>query len=116
MTLGELLPKVFTLDEDDVVFAKRPFRRDSEAILVRFTADSAVPPDILAAGYEYFLEVSVMLEIFDPTTCHKLTDDELVEILLYYAEFDAYPEELAERYASEKWNAGRPMPWDEQKE
>jgi hypothetical protein len=86
-------------DEQLCIVAKRPWTAQTEAQLVQLTEEFGVPPSILAAGYEYFLEVKTALEEVI-CTVGTLSPEQRVGALLYYAENDAYPEwfnELARR-------------------
>lgn len=70
-----------------------PWTADSEARVVELDKES-LPPDALSDGLKYFLETSVAREILDglrknvPT---KSTTEDSCNLLLYYAENDAYP-------------------------
>ena len=62
MLLREVIAELESADDSLCIVAKRPWMPDTEALLVRLTADFRVPKDVSAAGYEYFLEVSVALD------------------------------------------------------
>lgn len=81
------------------IVAKRPWHPDCEAMLVELTEDYRVPVDVLSQGYEYFLGVSSAREEVLGPIGPKLTAEQRVAAILYYAENDAYPEWLNALYA-----------------
>jgi hypothetical protein len=94
MRLRDVIGNLESADDSLCIVAKRAWTPESEALLVQLTEDCRVPNDVLAQGYVYFLEVSLVLhEVLDGSKDH-LTDEQRVEALIYYAENDAYPEWL----------------------
>lgn len=51
-----------------------------------------MPADVDAAGYAYFLEVHVAKEVNRVSAEKSPTLDEMVRLLVHYAENDAYPD------------------------
>ncbi|GAB3767379.1 hypothetical protein GCM10028796_28920 [Ramlibacter monticola] len=94
MKLFEVIAKLETLDDEWCIVAKRPWSADAEAELVELTEDYRIPSAALSAGYEYFLEVSVALDAVLDGLGARLTSEQRVEAVIFYAENDAYPEWL----------------------
>jgi hypothetical protein len=94
MKLSEIIAKLESLDDEQCIVAKRPWSADAEAELVKLTEDYRVPGASLSAGYEYFLEVSVTLDDVLEGLGARLTSQQRVEAVIFYAENDAYPEWL----------------------
>jgi hypothetical protein len=95
MKLAEIVATLESADESLCIVAKRPWAGDSEARLVAVDEDFQIPNEVLAAGYEYFLEVSVAIEdvLTGPVA---LSPEQRVAAVIYYAENDAYPAWLNE--------------------
>jgi hypothetical protein len=94
MRLRDVIGDVESLDDSLCIVAKRPWSPESEALLVRLTADWRVPQEVLIQGHEYFLEVSVALDEVLDGLGDKLSPEQRVDAVLFYAENDAYPEWL----------------------
>ena len=80
------------------IFARQPWSADSEAELVTLDEDGRVPSgiksDLEARGIEYFLEVDIAREILVPYPGMKSrTAQQVFEFIVYYAEYDAFPDE-----------------------
>jgi hypothetical protein len=95
MKLAEIVATLESSDESLCIVAKRPWAGDSEARLVAFNEEFRIPEEVVAAGYEYFLEVSVAVDdvLTGPVA---LSSEQRVAAVIYYAENDAYPEWLNE--------------------
>jgi len=95
MKLRDVVDDLPVLDEALCIVAKRPWSPACEVQVVPFTPEYRVPQSVLDSGYEYFLEVGTarddVLKGMD-----FLSPEESVEVLLYYAEHDAFPEWLNE--------------------
>ena len=72
------------------LFAIRPWGKLAEAKIVDLGEDIVIPSEIKRSEFEYFLEVSIIKEM--RSTFHKKSDDTFVDMVMHYAEFDAYPE------------------------
>ena len=92
MRLREIIDRIEDEDDDLCIVAKRPWHKNSEALLVQLTEDYRIPADAHNQGYEYFLEVHVALEEVLEGLLYKLTLEQRFEAVLFYAENDAYPE------------------------
>jgi hypothetical protein len=94
MHLREIIDRITPEVDQMCIVAKRPWKPDSEAQLVRLTQDFKIQGEVLDQGYEYFLEVSVALdEVLDGLN-DVLTSEQRFNAVLYYAENDAYPDWL----------------------
>lgn len=94
MKLSEIIADIECLNDELCIVAKRPWTADAESQLVRLTEDFKIPGASLSEGYEYFLEVSVALDDVLDEIGPRLTPEQRVEAVIFYAENDAYPEWL----------------------
>ena len=94
MTLASIIAALESIDESRTIVAKRPWCADSEARLISTADDGRIPVAVLATGLEYFLEVSVALDEVLGTRAGRLSHDQRVATIIYYAENDAYPDWL----------------------
>jgi len=92
--LRDVIGDLESADDSLCIVAKRPWTPESEALLVRLTDDWRVPQEVTAQGHEYFLEVSVALDEVLEGIGDRLSNEQRVDALLFYAENDAYPEWL----------------------
>lgn len=92
MKLKEALDQIDSLDESAVVFARRPWTLDSEAVVDRLDGEMRVPQHIAVSRFEYFIDVPVAKEVIGVFGSRPVTAQQRRELLLYYAENDAYPE------------------------
>jgi hypothetical protein len=90
-TVADAIARLDTLDEDDVIFARKPWSPTAVAMIGPLDED---PAALQTAGFAYFLEVSVAREILEGP---PLTLDERIRLILHYAEYDAYPDWLDNR-------------------
>ena len=88
--LIDLLADVDQMDAEDVIFAKRDWRPESEAMVFSLTEDYRVPDEAKALGYEYFLEVDVIRQVLEEF--HGRADaslEEKCQRVILYATYDA---------------------------
>ena len=78
------------------IVARRPWTPESEARLIQLTEDFRVPEEVKVNGYEYFLEVDVVRRELLEAFPESLTSDQIINAVIYYAEFDATPQWLNE--------------------
>ena len=101
MKLEEAVALLPTLDDEITIYARRPWGRDAESALVRETGvryeDNDAIREAEAAGFEYFLEVHVAMEVLEVFGERPPTADERFRLILHYAEYDAYPEWVYKR-------------------
>jgi hypothetical protein len=91
MNLGELLNSVREINDDKCIFARKPWTPTSEAVSAALGENFQVPADIAAAGLDYFLEVHVAKEVLQALSNRPTSKEEEVNLLIFYAENDAYP-------------------------
>lgn len=91
MKLTEALDRIEALELDDVVFAKRPWTLQTESEIGRLDDDYGVPPGVSKRGFDYFIDVPTALEVLEVLSTRNATASDKRELLLHYAEFDAYP-------------------------
>jgi hypothetical protein len=92
MKLQDIYRDLSKLGDDLVIFAVEPWTPDSEAMLLRSEPDGSVEKSN-ALG-KYFLEVLVAREVLETGEERRLSDQDRLRLLIYYAENDAYPEWL----------------------
>jgi hypothetical protein len=95
----KLIDAIRRIDEADgmTICARRPWRADSEACLAAVAPMSKIPEQISEDGYEYFLEVSILREVLEMPEAEKVSEEEKVNLAIYYAENDAYPAWIYEK-------------------
>lgn len=89
-TLIDRLPG--DLDDRLCIFAAKPWSSNSVAIAVELSDESKPPEDVVQQGLAYFLEVHVAKEVLRVFGDRRPSQAEKQNLLLYYAENDAYPE------------------------
>ena len=92
MNLGEALDMILECGEEEVVFAKRPWTLDSDATIGLLDEKLATPSQVRSAGYDYFLDVITAREVLGVFRGITPSRDQARGLLLYYGEFDAYPD------------------------
>jgi hypothetical protein len=93
MTLREAVDQVGQLDDDKVIFARRPWTLDTEAEIGTLDDENlGVPEAIRSRGLEYFLDVPVAKEVLEVFGDREPTVEQTRTLLLFYAEHDAYPD------------------------
>ena len=91
MNLASVIASLESIDASLTIVARRPWRADSEARLVSTADYGRIPGIAQASGLEYFLEVSVALEEVLGTMASRLSLDQRIAAVIYFAENDAYP-------------------------
>jgi hypothetical protein len=79
-------------NNNDVIFAKKPWTLDSEADIKPLDIELRVPKEIIDIGLTYFLEINVAKEVLEVFNERVPTNEERYALLIYYAENDAYPD------------------------
>ena len=97
LTLEEAVRKLDSLDENGTLCVRRPWTPSAECVLVELDAQLRVPEHVTVAGFDYFLEVHVAREVVEVLDEETTSPDRKVQLLLHYAEFDAYPDWAYER-------------------
>lgn len=92
MILQEALDQVDEVNDDEVIFAAQPWTLSSAAEICRLDERHSVPASVAARGMSYFLEIFVAREVLEVFGTHRATKEQRRDLLLYYAEHDAYPE------------------------
>ncbi len=92
MKLQEVLNNSVALDGCDVVYARRPWSLESAACVVRYQANESVLSRLGEdASFEYFLEAALIRDIQGRLADAGKASLEVLNIILYYAENDAFP-------------------------
>jgi hypothetical protein len=100
MKLLNAVFQVAQMQDGSCICCKRPFHQSSDAVIVQLTPDFGVPEETKALGFEYFLEKEGVLELLEVAEGRLHTKEAKVELVAYYADFDAYPawfNDLAQR-------------------
>jgi hypothetical protein len=95
--LKDAIDQIKLLDDDKVIFARKPWELESDTCVDLLDAGQRVPAAISTQGFDYFLEVSVAQEVLEVFAERKPTKDEQRALLMFYAENDAYPQWVYER-------------------
>lgn len=91
-TLGEIVDSLEALDENNCIFARKPWSTGTLATVAPLSEDFRVPAEIMDEGFEYFLEIHVAKEVVEVFGDRQPTLQERRNLILYYAENDAYPD------------------------
>lgn len=92
MTLREAVEELDTLGRERVLFVRRPWGPASECVSEPLTESYGIPSAVRDAGFEYFLEVPTAREVLGVLGQRRSNLDSAVQLLLHYAEHDAYPD------------------------
>ena len=88
MTLREAIERLDEWERSDLICCRRPWTAASECVVVA-AEEHAVPREVAASGFKYFLEVSTAREIIEEK---RFTPEQTVSLLIFYAENDAFPD------------------------
>ena len=91
MKMMELTQKLYELDSEKTIYAKKPWLPETEVEIRNEPETGLVPKDLENAGFEYFLEVFIAQEVI-PNLSHvepSFTLEQWCEKLINYAENDA---------------------------
>jgi hypothetical protein len=97
MNLGTIFEQIPSLQDELCIFAVKPWTSTSSAAVAALGPDFQTPQEISDQGLDYFLEVHVAKEVLDVFGDHAPTVDERHQLLIFYAENDAYPNWVYER-------------------
>jgi len=91
MNLMEVIRNLDLFDEDDTIYAKRPWTENSLAIVER-EPEEGEPEALKKYGLSYFLEIFIakeILEDWEKNVGHVPTLEEKCDRVIYYATYDA---------------------------
>jgi len=91
MQLGEVLAGIEKFRVEDTIFSRRPWRLEEEAILVQLDEEGGIPESVKESGWDYFLEIDGAHEVLEVFGERVPTPEECQNVLLYYGEYDAFP-------------------------
>jgi hypothetical protein len=97
MKLGRVLDQIDSLSDDDVIFARRPWNPDSEAVVGRLDDGLGVPKSMTDQGFDYFLGVYFAQEVLEDFGSKCDSAAERRDLIIHYAENDAYPDWILDR-------------------
>ncbi len=92
MRLSDAISNLSNFDDNDVIFARKPWTLRSEASVASLDQEFRVPEEIKMRGLDYFLEVTVAREVLAAFGERIPTADQVCDLILFYAENDTYPE------------------------
>ena len=84
MTLNEALDRVPDLNDDEVIFAIRPWTLQSDAEIGKLDSDHGVPRNYSDRGLEYFLGVLAAKELLSDLAGYGITQGDSNVLLLSY--------------------------------
>ena len=92
------MPKITTLrkailraDEGAVIYAQPPFTAESKAMIVELDVNGYASEEVNLHGFEMFLDADTANELLDVVHDVQISKDQLVELVLHYAEQREYP-------------------------
>jgi hypothetical protein len=91
MNLLELALQLPSMDDDLCILAARPWTERSLCEVVAIPEDNS-RPNARTAAVEYFLEVFVAKEVCEVFGARRPSAREVANLLVFYAENDAYPD------------------------
>lgn len=92
MKLVDAIQNVVTMADDAVIFAKKPWGPESVSVISKFNHKLGVPDELKQSGFDYFLEKPLVDELFLARKERNLSLDQIIELVIYYATYDAYPD------------------------
>ena len=88
MTLADAVAALESLDEEETIYASRPWAAMSACVVA--------PTGSKPAGFEYFLDAGTAREVLEALDVELRTPDNVLRLLMHYAEHDAYPRWLGD--------------------
>ena len=92
MTLEEAILEVLSADDSAVIFAKKPWVNGADSIISTLDDELKVPVKLKNQGFHYFLEYSLIDELNLIRAERTIDDAKFIQVVIFYAENDAYPE------------------------
>jgi hypothetical protein len=92
MHLQDALDQINALDDEDVIFAKKPWHMGSEAAIARLDSSLKTPSNLAQLGFEYFIEATLAKEVLSVLKQRPVSEERRRALVLFYAENDAYPD------------------------
>ena len=98
-TLRDAIRAVLKQDKDgDMIVAQQPWSPMCVArVLSLGVNEVVVPKAIKAEGFAYFLEGDIARDLARSIPHGALRDDEITDMLIYYAQYDGFPDWANER-------------------
>lgn len=103
MKLKDFVRRLNQLDESAILCVRPPWTSDAECMVIAPDKNLGVPDEVKRAGFAYFLEVHVAREVLLVLDQKGAALEDEVELLLHYAEYDAYPEWVYEQSTGRKY-------------
>src|SRR5687768_3988672 len=99
----KLIDAVFAIgemSEESCIYCKRPFHQSSDAVIALPGPEGGAPREVSDQGFEYFLEREEVQELLQAAEGKLKSRAAKVELVVYYAEFDASPAWFNDMFAS----------------
>ncbi|WP_407364142.1 hypothetical protein HKW97_23910 (plasmid) [Pseudomonas luteola] len=77
-------------DDQEAIFAKRPWDPNSEATIAYLNEELGVPSDLKSEGYDYFLEKPLVVNFLEAKFERDMDDKSFVDFVIHYAVNDAF--------------------------
>ena len=90
MKLEDAVRELDGFDKNAILCVRRPWSPSAECTVAPPDENLGVPMHVKKAGLEYFMEVYIALEVLSVFE-KPASEKEKIELLIYYAENDAYP-------------------------
>lgn len=91
MNIVEALAGIDEAPTNGILVAKPPLSFGAEAMFCSATDDHGVPPEVIAAGYQYLLEREDVEQILAFLKSKKVSDRTVAEFVIHYSILDAPP-------------------------
>jgi hypothetical protein len=89
MTLHDVVQRLDELDDEDIIYVRRPWTSDADCTVTRYGRATGTSS---GDGMEYFLEASTAREALAVFGGRATSLEERLRLLIYYAENDAFPD------------------------
>lgn len=96
MKLEEAIRRIVELEDTDVIFSKKPWGAEAEALIAKLNQNLGVPEELKQRGFDYFLEKPLIDELMLVRQERSLSPEQITDFVIYYATYDAYPQWLNE--------------------
>lgn len=89
MNLGEILDHIEQFDDEMIIYAVKPWSKDSDAQAAEDDGST-----VLSGDFEYLLDIDTILDVIEAWSIHRdgaiPTAAERCEAVLYYEAHDSY--------------------------
>jgi hypothetical protein len=86
---------ILNAEEGAEIYAQRPFSAESKAMLIELDGDGFLPEGFRESAehrcFEKFLDTDSVNEVLEAAYEVRIRRDQLIELVLHYAEYREYP-------------------------